>query len=148
MKPFARGGPRSDNSRLLYPLSPLISTNNYSHHFSCHSRLFLGDGRLIPFKGREEMGWAGAWGQSCKSRGGISLRPGLKTGNCDGVRTSYWQGPEQTRQKTARTVSRALRGSPSICVTRSKVRPQAISPRKGFRPPARPPPFPSHPCNS
>ena len=65
----------------------------------------------------------GGWTEPLAGR--YSLRPDLRTGNSDGGRTSYWQGPGQTRQKTARTVSRALRGSPSICVTRSKVRPQA-----------------------
>ena len=74
--------------------------------------------------GEESGGALGGMGRT--SRGTKSLRPDLRTDNSDEGRTSYWQSPGQTRQNTARTVSRALRGSPSICVTRSKVRPQAI----------------------
>ena len=76
-----------------------------------------------------------------KSCGGQSLRSDLRTGNCEGGRTSYWQGPEQTRHRTARTVFQALRGSPAFCVTRSKARPQVIGPRMICRPgpKARPP---------
>ena len=62
--------------------------------------------------------------------GDKSLRPALRTTSSDGGRTSYWQGPEQTRQKAARTVFQALRGSPAICASRSKARPQAICPRR------------------
>ena len=77
-----------------------------------------------------------------ESRGAKSLRPDLRMANSEGGRTSYWQGPEQTRQRTARTVFRALRGSPTFCVSHSKARPQVIWPH-GIRrpvPKAGPPP--------
>ena len=87
-----------------------------------HSRaaFFFFGGRSGLVQGRDFRG-AGS-----KESGAKSHRPDLRTGNSDGGRISYLQGPGQTRQRTARTVSRALRGSPSICVTRSKVRPQAV----------------------
>ena len=82
--------------------------------------------------GREGSGRALEPGGS--SRGAKSLRPDLRTANSEDGRTSYWQGLEQTRQKTARTVFQALRGSPCICVTCSKVRSQAIRPHGIGRP--------------
>ncbi len=90
-----------------------------------------------PGLGRAGLGRAGLRGNGRtrpasggRSRGDKSLRPDLRTTNYEGGRTSYWQGPEQTRQKAARTVFRALRGSPAFCVSRSKARPQVICPHE------------------
>ena len=96
--------------------------------------------------GRAEREGACLWEPGGKSRGAKSLRPDLRTANSEGGRTSYWQGPEQTRQRTARTVFQALRGSPTFCVSRSKARSQVIWPRGICRPAPKDTPLPAQPC--
>ena len=81
-----------------------------------------------------------------ESRGAKSLRPDLRMANSEGGRTSYWQGPEQTRQRTARTVFQALRGSPTLCVSRSKARPQVIWSREICCPAPQDTPLPFRPA--
>ena len=81
-------------------------------------------------KVRADREGVGAWHLGSKSRGAKSLRPDLRMANSEDGRTSYWQGPEQTRQSTARTVFQALRGSPALCVSCSKARPQVIWPHE------------------
>ena len=93
--------------------------------------------------GREGSGRALEPGGS--SRGAKSLRPDLRTANSEDGRTSYWQGLEQTRQNAARTVFQALRGSPIICVTRSKTSLKRCGPTGFSVPPRKALPLPSHP---
>ena len=78
--------------------------------------------------------------------GAKSLRPDLRMANSEDGRTPYWQGPEQTRHRTARTVFRALRGSPDFCVSRSKARPQVIWSREICCPAPQDTPLPFSPA--
>ena len=77
--------------------------------------------------------------------GANRLRPGLRTTCADGGRTS--QGLEHCPSRPLASLFQALpiRGSPSICVTRSKIRPQAIWPHEICRLVPKTTPRPSRP---